>query len=277
MAIGFASVGVAVALALPGVRLYWSIRSSNPVRRGIALARNLGCFSCHGELGSAGIADPGAADLAVPAWSGGLWMMYVEDDDDIREFIVDGVSHHRSASGSAAREHDRMAIHMPAYGGLLGAEEVGDLVAAFRVLSGMSRPAPGSAEARGLQIALASDCFSCHGAGASGGLPNPGSLTGFVPGWYGADFEDLVRDRDEFDQWVREGALVRLSEHPVASRFINRQRLQMPPYRELSDDDLDTLWAYAGWLARTAGGVQSTAALGEDWERPRGAIVERRD
>jgi cytochrome c553 len=245
----------ALALTLPAVRLYWSIRSSNPVRRGVALARQLGCFSCHGELGAAGLPDPGWVDQRVPSWNGGVWMMYVEDDDDIRAFILDGTTRERAASRTAQEELERMAIRMPAYRGKIDGGELADLVAAFRVLSGMSVPAPGTPARRGYDLARSLECLACHGPGGSGGLPNPGSLSGFVPGWYGADFDDLVRGREEFDLWVREGSLPRLAEHPAASRFLARQRIRMPAYARLTDGDLDALWAYAAWLSRSSGGA----------------------
>jgi hypothetical protein len=124
----------------------------------------------------------------------------------------------------------------------------------------MSRPAAGTGAARGLEVAQRWRCFSCHGPAAAGGLSNPGSFAGFIPGWYGADFADLVRDRGEFDAWIREGQIPRLAQHPIASFFVRRQKLQMPTYKDLTAEDLDALWAYAGWLAAEA---NETAAAGE--------------
>lgn len=246
-------VGLASARRLAG--LYWGIRSSNPVRRGVDRARQLGCFACHGELGGAGIPDPGGDGLEVPSWSGGMWMMYVKDDRAIREFILDGDA---DDEGGSAQEDEHVipAIHMPAFRPVLRGSDLEDLVAAFRVLSGMSRPPQDSAATRGHDLARARRCFSCHGAAGSGGLPNPGSLTGFIPGWYGSDFRDLVRSREEFDDWVLRGSIPRLEANPIASHFVRRQRLQMPPYRGLTREELDELWAYAQWLARTDGGVR---------------------
>ena len=149
---------------------------------------------------------------------------------------------------------------MPAYRGVLSTREIDDVVAAFLVLSGMKRPAAGSLEARGLEVAEAHACFSCHAPGGSGGLSNPGSFTAFVPGWYGPDFRELVRDRDEFVAWVREGRIGRLAADPIAGRFIRRQRLQMPAYRNIPEDELDALWAYVLWLGRTRGGLDAPTA-----------------
>lgn len=235
---------VVVLLVVAAPRLvgaYWQWRSSNPVRRGVTRATELGCFSCHGPQGKGGIADPGEPQ-GVPGWSGGVWMMYVENDDEIRKFIVQG-------------SVPEQGMAMPAYGDVLGGSDLDDLVAAFKVLSAMNLPDAGSAARHGYELARDWDCLSCHGPGASGGLPNPGSFAGFIPGWYGADFEDLVRDRDEFDEWVKEGVSARMADHPIASFFVRRQRVAMPAYPALTKAELDDLWAYAGWLGDTGGGV----------------------
>jgi mono/diheme cytochrome c family protein len=250
-------VAAAAALGLPAARLCWRVRASNPVRRGVALAREIGCFSCHGDFGKSGIPDPSAEGKQVPAWGGGLWMMYVKDDAEVREFILDGVSRRRAASESAREERRGAAVSMPAYKSFLGKREVDDLLAAFEVLSGMKRPADDTAEGRGYQVAQSRQCFSCHGPGGSGGFPNPGSFTGFIPGWYGADFRDLVRSREEFETWIRTGTISRLSNHPVASIFIRRQRLKMPPYRNLTSAEREDLWSYVSWLGRTRGGLEA--------------------
>jgi hypothetical protein len=243
-------------VATPGaIRLYWSARSSNPVRRGVVRAQELGCFTCHGPQGTSGIADPGIAGVDIPAWSGGVWMMYVKGEGEIHEFILDGVSARRAASSLARQEREAAAVQMPAYRSVLRGTDLEDLTAAFVVLSGMNRPSPDSSEGRGYDLARRWGCFSCHGPGASGGVRNSGSFAGFIPGWYGPDFRDLVRSREEFDAWVRDGWIDRLAESRVASYFVGRQRILMPFYQELTADELDDLWAYARWLDRTGGGI----------------------
>lgn len=241
------------------MRTFWSVRSSNPVRRGVQLAESLGCFSCHGMQGREGIPDPGKDDDTVPAWSGGVWMMYVNSDEEIRNYIRFG---ERSVSiddheKEAEHSHGSHGIDMPAFDDRLSTSEVDDLVAAFRVLSRMAPPPEDSSARRGYDLSRKWKCGTCHGAGASGGLPNPGSFTGFIPGWYGADFRDLVADRTEFDDWIREGEIERLKNHPIASIFIRRQKISMPAYEDLTDIDLDDLWSYTEWLAETRGGIDA--------------------
>ncbi len=249
-------LAVAIAAASPWIVAgYWRVRSDNTIRRGIARVQELGCFSCHGELGRSGIPIPGS-DEGVPQWSGSVWMMYVKNDEDIRRYIVEGSprkAHHD-------HNHDTVAVSMPAYGNVINERDLADLVATFKVLAGMVAPDRGTPARAGYNLARQWKCFSCHGPAGSGGLSNPGSLTGFIPGWYGADFRDLVRDRDEFDTWIREGAIPRLSGHPIASFFLDRQMLPMPAYRELTQDELDNLWAYAQWLKDTDGGHRGEIA-----------------
>ena len=239
-------------------QIYWARRSSNPVRRGVQRAGELGCFSCHGNLGTAGLKDPGGENLEVPAWSGGMSMMYVQNDSDIQHYILEGsIPKVESPDAAAGGTPPSAAVVMPAFRSVLRGSDLEDLTAAFKVLSAMVSPPAGSPEERGYKLARTWGCFSCHGPGGSGGLPNPGSFAGFIPGWYGPDFRDTVRDRNEFDAWVREGRISRFEKNPVAARFTARQRIQMPAYKRFSSTDLDDLWAYTRWLDESGGGTRS--------------------
>lgn len=259
-------LAVLIAAASPWiVASYWRARSDNPIRRGIARAQELGCFTCHGELGRSGIPIP-RSDEGVPQWDGSVWMMYVKSDGDIRRYIVEGSPRkaespdHHDAADRHSHDHDNAAISMPAYGDVVSDRDLDDLVATFKVLAGMVAPERGTPAREGYDLARQWRCFSCHGPAGSGGLPNPGSFTGFVPGWYGADFRDLVRNRGEFDTWIREGSIPRLSGHLIASFFLERQLLPMPAYEELTPEQLDSLWEYTQWLAETDGGHRGKIA-----------------
>ena len=247
-------VAALAALALPLTRARWRHASDNPVRRGIVRATELGCFSCHGSGGAGGVRDPRGGE--VPGWTGGAWRPLVEDAVEVRQFIRNGISDKRAGDPAARRRRQASGIRMPAYGDVLAGSDLEDLTAAFLVLSGMRAPAPGSAAARGREVAIAWGCFGCHGPAGSGGLPNPGSFTGFVPGWYGADFDELVRGRAEFDTWVGTGDLPRVAHRPVASWFLRRQKLRMPAYPALDRGERDDLWAYVQWLRASSGGAR---------------------
>src|SRR5512145_1757860 len=103
------------------------------------------------------------------------------------------------------------------YGGT--ASQVDDLVAYLRAASGLLEPRDDVA-AKGVEIALANGCFHCHGDMGVGGMPNPGSLKGYIPGFGGEDFDELVRDDDELRSWITEGGVPRLRNDPLASYFI---------------------------------------------------------
>jgi mono/diheme cytochrome c family protein len=268
--LSLAAVAMLLAALSPWiVQGYWSMRSTNPVRRGVARAGELGCFSCHGELGRAGLPDPGEPGSEVPSWNGGVWMMYVESDEQIRNYILYGSrtrpdrressDDHGDAHSHAKSSAGERAVHMPAYEAVLGSGDLEDLVAAFKVLAAMSLPPSGSPERRGYELARTWGCFACHGPAGSGGYPNPASFAGFVPGWYGADFRDLVRNREEFDAWVREGMIPRFADNPIASFFMRRQRVPMPAYKSLTSRERDDLWAYTRWLEKTDGGYKGGA------------------
>ncbi len=236
---------------LPLLRLYWSQRSSNPVRRGWAITQVQACFVCHGSNGSQGIDDPGLKQ-AIPGWTATHGSEVPRTQKELRDYILFGHPKGESPARGAA-------LPMPGYEDRLSASEVNDVMATVRVLAGWATPDSPSAAARGSELANRWDCFSCHGPAGAGGVANPGSFTGRIPGWYGAEFEHLVRDRDEFEQWVRGGQISRLADAPLARYFQRRQTLKMPPYRQLSDVDVDDLWAYTRWLDSSDGGATLTS------------------
>jgi len=235
------------ALALPAARAWWRYRESNPVRRGADLAARAGCFSCHGPRGTHGLPDPSLGE-EIPVWDGGVPMMYVGGAEEVREYIRDGVSKRRAESASAKAGREKAAIHMPAYREVLDDGEVDDLVAYFMAASRMES-IPDAAASRGRDLVTKHRCESCHGVGGSGGIPNPGSLTGYVPGWLGDEYAELVRNDGELRAWVLDGGIERFGRSRMAQHFLTRQRLEMPAYRDaLSDEGRAALAAYINWL-----------------------------
>jgi mono/diheme cytochrome c family protein len=245
--VALAIAALLAGLALPALRFYWWRREANPVRRGAALAARVGCLSCHGPHGTQGLPDPNTSET-VPPWDGGVPMMFVSGEEEVREYILDGVSKRRAASPVATAERLKAAIRMPAYRGMLKTRDVEDLVAYFMAVSAL-RPVSDPTASRGRELVRRHRCEACHGIGGSGGVRNPGSLKGYVPGWLGADYADLVRDDGELKEWILEGGIGRFAADRFARYFVNRQRLQMPAYRQaLSTDDADAIGAYIRWL-----------------------------
>lgn len=249
MPVWFFAFLIAVAvLAYPAAhRLVLRVEITAP-QRGYAVAVRAGCFDCHGPDGAGGVANPGSKDGEVPGFTGGTLMMFVKSDAELREYIVDGAPARKRNDPRYRQAMARQLLAMPAYRGYLGSAEIDDLLAYLRVVSGLIVPAD-AVVARGQELALALNCFHCHGPMGAGGGANPGSFKGYVPGWWGDDFRDLVRDDDELRAWIRDGTLPRLREHPIARYFIEGQRVYMPAYKDfIGDADLDALVRYVNWV-----------------------------
>lgn len=222
--------------------------------RGRQIAVSLGCFACHGAEGRGGGANPGARREAIPGFTGSTLMMYVHEEAEIREYILDGRPDRLADDPDYRAEMEAQAIHMPSYRGRISADDLDLLVVYVRIVSGMIEPKDEQAR-RGLEVAARTGCFGCHGPLGMGGRDNPRSLKGYIPGFAGEDFRDLVRDDAELREWIREGRLERLESHPVASWFTRRQVIQMPGYKRfLRDDEIDALVALLRWIQ--AGGPE---------------------
>lgn len=236
-------------LAWPVVRDIVMPPHASPADRGRALAAQLGCFTCHGPGGRGGVPNPGSKGGEVPSFHEGTLMMYAHDDQDLREYILDGAPAKRLARPAYRAEMEAQAIRMPAYRGVVSSGDVELLVAYLRAASDMLGPADEPA-ARGAELAAENGCFACHGDMGSGGLPNPGSLKGYIPGFGGPDYEELVRDDEELRGWIADGGIPRLRNDVAARFFLDRQRIQMPAYgRHLSSEDIEALMAYVRWIA----------------------------
>ncbi|MCE9583405.1 MAG: cytochrome c [Planctomycetes bacterium] len=217
-----------------------------PAIRGEAVARKLGCFACHGAEGQGGIADPGARGGKVPGWGGPTVSSYAKNEQEIREWILDGAPRRLKEAGAA---HPPF-IPMPAYRGRLDDRELSDLVAYFTAVSGGFGDVPEAAY-EGRAIAARLGCFGCHGPSGAGGGPNPGSFKGHIPAWDGEEFLELVRDDAELREWILDGHAKRLWDNPAARHFLEGQVVQMPAYRpHLKEDEVGKLVAYIRWLRK---------------------------
>lgn len=236
-------------LAYPMVRDLVAPPHASDAQRGRELASRLGCFSCHGPGGRGGVPNPGSKDGEVPSFHEGTIMMFAHDDQDLREYILDGAPARKRARPEYRAEMEAQLVSMPAFRDFVSAADVDALVAYLRSASGLLAPSDGPA-ARGADLAVANGCFDCHGDMGSGGLPNPGSLKGYIPGFGGPDFEELVRGDDELHAWIADGGIPRLRDDALASYFIKRQRVQMPAFKDhLQPDEIDALVAYVRWIA----------------------------
>ena len=224
-------------------RLLWQWEQ-NPLLQGRQLARDVGCLTCHDPYRGQEIPNPGSRWSSVPRFEAGNAMMYAESRQEIEEFIRFGAPRSWQLDFEAVARLVDQRVRMPAYDARLSDGEIEALTTWASVVEGVE-VAGDEGAAAGRQLARQNGCISCHGLEGAGGLPNPRSLGGFIPGFLGANFTDLVRNRAEFDEWVRSGTLERLKGNPLIRRAWRRQTLPMPAYREaLSEEEVDALWAW---------------------------------
>lgn len=232
----------AAALAAFLTRAHWQREAAaTPVARGHEVAERMGCFGCHGPGGERPIPNPGASGGEVPRWGGGVWMMFNDDERDVRAWIRDG---HREGHPP----DEAALIAMPAFGDRLTEDELDDLVAYVLAVSQFGWPED-ERVATGREVAVRFGCFGCHGPEGRGLVANPGSFKGYVPPWDGGDYADLVHDRQELAQWVRNGISDRFRANPAARRILETQAIPMPAYGDrISDDELEAVAAFIDWV-----------------------------
>jgi mono/diheme cytochrome c family protein len=220
-----------------------------PATRGHRLAAELGCFTCHGPEGGGGTKNPGSQEGEVPAFTEQTQMMYIKTNDDVREYILDGAPKRRREDPDYRERMEGAALRMPAYRGLVSAAQVEDLVAYLRATSGQILPENLEQATRGGDLVAEYHCLNCHGPFGAGGVSNPGSFKGYIPGFWGEDYDELVRDDEELRQWLAEGSIPRITEHPIGGWFFRRQAAKMPGYGKfLKPEELAAIEAWIKWI-----------------------------
>ena len=243
--------------ALPLTRWALDRRESNPILRGRRLAAAQGCVTCHRPWAERQIPNPGSRWGDVPHLARGYAAMYAADRGEIEEFIRYGAPRAWLDDPAVAERLAGQRIRMPAYEEALSDAQIADLVAFTGAVERLELPG-GEVAARGREAAWKHGCLVCHGVEGSGGLANPGSLGGFVPGFLGGNFADMVRDEQEFREWIVEGGLDRYEGNPLIRHFLERQRVSMPAYgEEVADEAIDWMWTWIQEMRR------GSAARGE--------------
>jgi len=190
------------------------------MQRGALAARELGCWDCHRQRAG--------DEAAGPSLFGGS-----RDPEVLR----------------------RRLREVPAHGGGPPPRDAADIAAWIAVVQlesdRRSRTQAPAGTLAGAERLARRHCFGCHGELGQGGTRNPGSLKGYVPGFFGRDFDALTRggDREIVRQWIRDGmpqafrrgvSLLRLG------GWLNgRAQVVMPGYtRRLRPEEVDRLVRY---------------------------------
>ena len=180
LALLFAGAITSVGIVPAGRALLWRWEL-NPVLRGRLLAESQGCLDCHRPDAGPEAPNPGSRWGSVPRFQAGNAFMYGPSRAEIEEFIRLGALRAWTEDPEGRKRLADQRIRMPAYGDRLSDSQVADLVAYVAALEGVEPPG-GDRAGEGRRIAREQGCLSCHAIEGSGGLANPGSLGGFVPG-----------------------------------------------------------------------------------------------
>jgi mono/diheme cytochrome c family protein len=243
------SAAVLLVLAVGGYVGFhwWRNKNVSAVQRGYRVAESKGCFTCHGPAGTKGMPNPGYGFDDVPNWVGEM-TMYAQTEEEIREWILDGVSKKVAQDPEQMKHRKGMIIEMPKWRGLLSAGELDDLVAYIKAVADLDRPKDEKAEA-GREAAKTLGCFACHGPQGRGSMPNVRAFKGYIPSWDGADFPELVQNDQEIREWILDGFTQRFKSSRLARFFLERQPIKMPAYRgHITEEQVDRIIDYIHWL-----------------------------
>ncbi|UCF35641.1 MAG: c-type cytochrome [Acidobacteriota bacterium] len=250
---------LAAGLVLVAVGMFITVFFSNeifpeysPAHRGELVAMEAGCFSCHGTVD--GLASPNPVPSTPLDGFRPVHSMFEDRQplDELSQWIENGISDRRAASPEYLERRSRKTLKMPGYKQSLNPFELQDLKAYVALMQYRRSSREKGSEHRGEQLARQLACFTCHGELGQGGIENPASLKGYIPGFFGTDFRALTQngDREDLRQWILDGRSEFFWNQGFAGfypgqYFTERQAIQMPAYRDrISDEDLEILVDY---------------------------------
>jgi mono/diheme cytochrome c family protein len=118
---------------------------------------------------------------------------------------------------------------------------------------------------RGYRVAVRAGCFDCHGPNGTGGVKNPGSEDGEVPGFGGGTPMMWVKSESELRDYILDGVPARKRSDPPHRRQMEGQLLAMPAYRGyIRKRDVDNLVAYLRAVSGLIVPSDELAAQGQD-------------
>ena len=218
---------------------------SSPVSRGARLAEQAGCFACHGRSEE----EPrfNLRQAAPGEWrprnNPSLWEGEITEAKLLVDWITNGVP------ADEVEKHRQLLIRMPAYRDRLTPGEIED-IAAWILAEGLKiwtdpravkapvagqTLAPDQLLVAGDALARRHGCYQCHGELGQGGVANPDSFKGYIPGFQGKDFLKLTGngDRAEILHWIDHGrgrAIETGLLGRLAKKYFDGQAIPMPGY-----------------------------------------------
>ena len=179
-------------------------------------------------------------------------MMFIQEESEIRQWILNGMPYRVTNDAAFQERRSKALIKMPTYKNVIQEDELRDLISFYKGIAWYRTPEMEDA-AEGREIASNHGCFGCHGPEGRGLNDNPLAFKGYIPSWEGSDYDELVRNDDEFIQWVKNGIIERFQKNPAAAHFSMEQVVQMPSFKHvLSDEEIIKIRAYVKWLRRGA-------------------------
>lgn len=220
----------------------------SPVSRGATLAREAGCFACHGR----GEEEPrfNLRQTAPGQWRTKSNPPLLDGELDQMDVLVDWIAN--GVPASEAEQHNNLFIRMPAYKDRLKPGEIEDIAAwilseTLKVrmedhvkTAETTEPRPLTPDevfVAGDRLARRHGCYQCHGELGQGSVANPDSFKRYIPGFQGQDFLKLTAqgDREEVLHWINDGrgrAIESGRLGQFAKKFFDRQAIAMPAYRD---------------------------------------------
>ena len=112
----------------------YQVPDSGTVADGFTLSRKYGCESCHGIGGSGGVPNPRSFTLTVPGWIGADFSSLVQNQQEFREWVMDGRSKRMARNPAASFFLERANLYMPSFRNALKPKDVDALWAYVQFL-----------------------------------------------------------------------------------------------------------------------------------------------
>ena len=106
----------------------FEVPKDDRAEEGRQVAVKFGCFNCHGPQGRGAMPNVRAFKGYIPAWDGPDFGDLVKDDQELRDWILDGGTRRLTGNRLARWFIERQPIKMPAYRNYVTAAEVDRLV-----------------------------------------------------------------------------------------------------------------------------------------------------